>query len=346
MRARLLLALGVAASCFSPDPRDGLPCSQTGDCPPGQSCQIGICSSGLVADAAPLDAVAGDAALPDAPADFGPVELVPLLCPTAAACADAREPFLTADAIFFTGLAASPVGNTDIYSAVRTGPATFMQAASVGAVNTTYAEHGPFLSADGLSLWFARQDLSTGAAVRPYDQILVSTRAGGPFETARGVEGGVNTVLGDERSPQVDGAAAVMLFTRSPETAPADHDVYLARFEGGQWNTVERIDALSVAGANERSVALVEGRQAIFYIRDEQIHEALWTGEGPTAIAIDVVHDELDVAPLDVKVGVWSSPDGSEIWFDSNRSGAQQIYRAVRDPPTASGGRIRRRPIP
>jgi hypothetical protein len=143
-----------------------------------------------------------------------------------------------------------------------------------------------------------------------------------------------------------------MLFTRSAEKSPGDHDIYLARFEGGQWNTIERLVALSNEGGDERSLALVEGRRAIFFIRDDQIHEVIWAEEDASSLAAHVVHDELDTDPIDLKLGVWSSPDGTEVWFDSNRSGAQQVYRAVRAAPTSrpapppSGGRIRRRPIP
>jgi hypothetical protein len=344
---KLLAVPLLAASCFSPEAKDGLPCTDQGDCPPGQSCQVGICSSQMLSDARALDAAPGDAG-PPTPADFGAPELIPLTCPGAVSCADARDPFMSADggSLVFTYGVAPAGGNYDIYYAVRTGDTTFDMAASIGAINTTFAEHSASLSDDGKQIWFCRQDISTGAGVRPYDEILSGKRESGLFDAAAGVDGGVNTLLGDERSPRVSDDGTAMLFTRSQEKTLMDHDVYLARLEGGQWNTIERVEALSVELANERSIDLVEERHALFYVRDEQIHEAVWVGDDPTRIAVDVVHDELDAVPLDSKVGVWSSPDGSEIWFDSNRSTAQQIYRAVRPVPTPSGGRIRRRPIP
>jgi len=343
----LLLGVGMVCSCFSPDARDGLPCSAAGDCPPGQSCQVGICSSEVLPDASRLDAGTSDAG-PSPPGDFGGPMLIALNCPGPVLCTDVRDPFMNADgnSLVFTALVATPAGNYDIDYAVRLGDTTFGTAASIGAINTTLAEHSAFLSADGNQLWFARQDISSGTGVEPYDQILFSKRDTGLFDSASGVDGGVDTLRGDERSPQVSADGTAMLFTRSTEPALMDHDVYLARLESGQWNTIERIDGLSMEDANERSIALVEDRKAFFYIRDEHIHEALWTGDDPTRIAVDVLHDELDADPLDTKVGVWASPDGSEIWFDSNRgAGAQQIYRAVRDAPTPSGGRIRRTPI-
>lgn len=353
-RARLLVLVSTAAGCFAPDAREGLACSEAGDCPPGQSCQAGTCSGGSPVDAAVADGPEPDAGPPELPLSFGASELVVLTCPGPAVCADVRDPFLDQQrtTILFTYLIDAVNGNYDIYFSTRAMPeGAFPVAGSVGPINSTLNEHTAFMSDDGTSLWFARQDVSSGTPVRPYDEILLSKRVSGPFEVAAPVEGGVNTLLGDERSPQVLAGGQTMLFTRAPEIAQEDHDVYLARYESGQWNTIELVRELSAAGGNDRSLALVEAQRAIFFIRDDQIHEAIWTGEDPTAIAIEVVHDELDAVPLDSKIGLWASPDGAEIWFDSNRSGVQQIYRAVRAAPTgrpsigSSGGRIRRRPI-
>ena len=356
-RGRLvaLAAATLAAGCFSPEAREGLACSEDGLCPPGQSCESGVCQGGApVADAAAAsDGAAGADAAPDnAPPPFGPVEPVILTCPGLIVCADVRDPFLNAEltTILFSYAVTMPAGNQDLYVATRVGKGAFSPATSVGAVNTELAEHTPFLSGDGSSLWFARQDVSGGSETRPYDEILLSVRESGRFETAQPVAGAVNTSLGDERSPQVFSGGGSMLFTRSAEKSPGDHDAYLAQFEGGQWNTIERLVGLSTEGADERSLAVVEERRAIFFIRDDQIHEVIWAGEDASSLVAHVVHDELDADPIDLKLGVWSSADGTEVWFDSNRSGAQQIYRAVRALPTSwrkgsSGGRIRRRPI-
>ena len=352
-----LVVAAMSAACFAPDAGEGLPCSQAGDCPPGQSCQAGLCMSGTVIDGGTPDAPPLDAAPPDPPGAFEAAELVVLKCaasPAPIVCPNVRDPFLVPDTttILFTYAVNAVNGNYDIYAATRpTAADAFPPAGSVGAINSTLEEHTPFLSSDATALWFAREDISSGAAVRPYDEILLSLRVSGPFDTAAPVAGGVNTLLGDERSPQVTGDGKVMLFARSGEPTPANHDVYLARLEGGQWNTIALVGELSAPGGNERSLGLVEARKALFFIRDDQIHEVLYTGDEPTSVAVEVVHAELDSAPLDSKIGLWASPDGTEIWFDSNRSGAPQIYRAVRAAPTAgafrsSGGRIRRRPIP
>ena len=348
------LAILAAAGCFAPDAREGLPCSERGDCPPGQSCSAGVCraGAGVVDASASADGPAVDAGPADPPPPFGEVEPVVLMCPGPVVCADVREPFLGGEGktLLFSYVVNAVNNNVDIYIASRAeAQGAFGVAGSVGTINTMLAEHGPFLSRNGLSLWYAREDLSGGAPTRPYDEILLSTRVTGPFNAALPVTGAVNTSLGDERSPQVLGSGTLMLFSRAGEATPADHDIYLSRFEGEQWNTIERVTGLSNTGSDEPSVSLVEGRQTIFFIRDQQIHEAIWTGDDPSDIALVVVHDELDADPLDAKIGVWSSEDGTEVWFDSSRSGTQQIYRAVRAAPTRfprSGGRTGGRPIP
>ena len=348
------LAVVVVAGCFGPEAREGLPCSEAGDCPPDQSCSAGICrAEAAMFDASPAaDGPEGDAGPVDPPLPFGDVEPVVLMCPGPVVCASVRDPFLTDEGrtLLFSYLINEVNGNIDIYIANRDeAKGAFGVAGSVGTINTTLGEHTPFLSQDGLSLWFAREDTSGGTTTRPYDQILLSTRTTGPFDDAKPVTGAVNTLLGDERSPQVFTDGTVMLFSRAAEATPADHDVYLARFEGSQWNTVERVTGLSNADSDEHALSLVEARKAIFFIRDRRIHEAIWSGDDSTEVAHEIVHNELDADPLDDKSGVWSSPDGTEIWFDSNRSGTQQIYRSVRPAPTprgSSGGRTRRTPIP
>jgi hypothetical protein len=128
-----------------------------------------------------------------------------------------------------------------------------------------------------------------------------------------------------------------MLVARANSTSPGDGDLYLARLSAGseQWDTIERIDALSEAGHDERSVFAVPALRRLFFVRDGQIWEAQWVGDDLRQVAWSEVHPELDGADADkeVKAGVWVSPEGSEIWFSSDRSGAMQLYRAVRAGP-------------
>lgn len=64
MRSLLaLLAFAFLAGCFSPDPPEGIACSETGQCPPGQRCELGVCRSlagvldGSVDALPPIDAI-------------------------------------------------------------------------------------------------------------------------------------------------------------------------------------------------------------------------------------------------------------------------------------------------
>ena len=67
--AGLMPVVAAMSACFAPSPVEGLACSSTGECPVGQRCHDGLCSSGAPADAAapPVDAVPDGAPAPDGP---------------------------------------------------------------------------------------------------------------------------------------------------------------------------------------------------------------------------------------------------------------------------------------
>lgn len=44
MRGALLSAIGLATGCYQPVVPSGVPCSQSGECPRGESCVAGVCS--------------------------------------------------------------------------------------------------------------------------------------------------------------------------------------------------------------------------------------------------------------------------------------------------------------
>lgn len=312
--------IGVAA-CFDPSPRNGLPCTGDGECPPGQSCGEGICSSEAQADAAhDAEVAAADAAA--VPALFGDPVLVPIACEPV--CGELRDPWLdpTQTSLYFTAFVG---GGVDVYVATRaTAQVDFGLAGPAGTINTVDTEHAPFLSADGLRMWFSREVLPAGP---PHDEVLVSEA---PFTTAVPVSGVINTTGGDERGVWVSADGNVMLFARSSELAPADHDIYLARQDGGQWDTVERVPMLDRHEEDERSVWVLEEQRSIFVVRDGMIIETSWRGDDMLDLGTELRHTELDMTPLDDKYGVWASPEGNEIWFSSNRGGVFSLYRAVR----------------
>ncbi len=324
LRSLVACALPLAG-CFGPDAREGLRCSADGDCPPGQDCYQVEDRSVCLAQP-PSD----DGRPDDGIVHFGMPVRVELPCPGELPCISPRDPSLTDD-LTQIAFAVQPMNaetDLDVYLARRgTKEDVWPVAVPAGAIDTTQVEEGSWMTGNGLTLTFSR-----GALAPPYGELWVSERLQvdpDGFETSAPVSGVVNTLRGDERSGVRTADATALLFARALETAPGDHDLYLARDNSGQWDTVVRLPALSLAGSDERSVALVEGEKTLFVSRDERIFEARWTGDDIAGAEVIGAHDELQVVGATLVSGVWAAADGSEIWFGAC-SDSCDIYRAIR----------------
>jgi len=325
VRSLAMCALSLAG-CFGPHAREGLRCSADGSCPDGQHC--------FEVDGQPvcLAAPPGDAARPDDGIIlFGVPVAVELMCDTGeTACRSPRDPALTDDLkqMAFTIDAVNAAGDRDVYLARRaTAEEMWETAAPAGAIDTTQVEEGSWMTGNGLALFFARDDQAVAGP--PYDDLWVSERAdvADEFVTAAPLAGAVNTAHGSERwaARTADGSALVL--ARALEGTPDDHDLYLARERGGQWDTVAHLPALS--DGDERSLALVEEQKTLFFSRGERIFEARWTGDDLASAEVIGAHDELLVAGATLVSGVWAAPDAKQIWFGACAETCG-VYRAVR----------------
>lgn len=332
------LAAGLAGvvslvGCFGPEAREGLRCTAGGDCPPGQDCypvaggpEPGVCASAPPPGDGSPTADAGSLA-------FGAPEAVELMC-NDVPCPSPRDPTLAGDRkqIAFTAATANAPGDLDVYLAIR--PTAFdpwFPAQPAGAIDTLQAEEAGSLTADGLRLYFARDDQSSAGP--PHAELWVSDRLapGDPFDGASPVAGVVNTSRGNERAAVPTADATRLVFARSLDVDLADHDLYVALEGGGQWDAVTRLEAVSQAGSDERSLAIVEQDDVnmLFVSRGNRILEARWSGGYIAGAEVVSEHDELVVADATSVSGVWVSPDGSEIWFGACGASCS-IYRAVR----------------
>jgi hypothetical protein len=324
---RLLVACALSmAGCFGPDAREGLRCSADGDCPPGQDCYQ-VQGSSVCLSEAPSDASGPD----DRIILFGVPVQVDLLCEGEVACASPRDPSLTDDLkqIAFSTDSMNADRVPDVYLARREAPEDMWgTAAPAGAIDSPLVEEGGWLTGDGLALFFSRDDPAVNAP--PYSDLWMSARADptANFDTGQPIPGVVNTSHGIERWAARTGDKTQLLFARALDVAPTDNDLYLAHEAGGQWDTVARLAGLSLAGSDERSLALVEGQKTLFVSRGEHIFEARWKDDIAGAEVIGA-HDELLVAGATVVSGVWAAPDASEIWFGACIETCG-VYRAVR----------------
>lgn len=319
------------AGCFGPEAREGLRCTAQGDCPPGQDCYpvAGGPQPGVCASAPPSDG--GGSAADGGAAAFGAPEPVDLICGEFP-CMSPRDPSLTEDRkqILFTVETLNAAGDLDIYLANR--PTAFDPwdtAAPAGAIDSLYVEEGGWVSGIGLELYFTRDDQNVGGP--PYGDLWVSSRLAvtDPFDGSAPAPGVVNTSKGNERGAASSADQTRLVFARALDVDLGDHDVYLALEGGGQWDSVARIEGVSQAGADERSVAVVEATRTLFVSRGDRIVEARWSGGFIAGAEVVSVHDELVVAGAELVSGVWAAPDGDEIWFGACGTTCA-VYRAVR----------------
>ena len=276
------------AGCFGPDAREGLRCSRAGDCPPGQDCYE-TAEGQICASQPPVDAAGGRCRR----APFGAPELVELVCPELA-CLSPRDPSLNGDRtqLVFTVQTLNAVGDHDIYMAFRANPEDpFDMAAPAGMINSLLAEEGSALSEDGLTLFFTpgRSERQAGP---PYGNLFESSRTqvGDAFDIASEVPGVVNTSFGNERGAAANAEHTRLVFGRALDLDLPDHDLYLARAGGAQWDTVERLDTVS-HGRRRRAVGRPgRGAKLLFVSRGDRILEARWEGDELIGAEVVAVH--------------------------------------------------------
>jgi len=162
---RVAFLVVFLVGCFEPVVPTGVPCSMTGECPQGQLCDRvrNLCG------APPIDASILDAGEPDGPIDAPLIDAPPLgpwgqVLPITqlntpdvetdpAISADGLELFFSSDRPGGPGSA----GDQDLYVATRTNAALAFGAPSiVTELATAQIETAPYLTPDGLTLYFTR----------------------------------------------------------------------------------------------------------------------------------------------------------------------------------------------
>jgi hypothetical protein len=234
-------------------------------CPDGQHC--------FEVDGQPvcLAAPPGDAAAPDDRIIlFGVPVAVELMCDTAETpCRSPRDSGADRrpDPDGFHDRLGERAGDRDVYLARRaTAEDMWETAAPAGAIDTTLVEEGSWMTGNGLALFFARDDQSVAGP--PYDDLWVSERAdwsrrsSTPPRRSRSGQHAATEASGGRRARPTEARWCSRARSRQ---RPDDHDLYLARDGGGQWDTVAHLPALS--DGDERSLALVERQKTLFFSR-------------------------------------------------------------------------------
>ncbi len=237
------------------------------------------------------------------------------------------NPTLTADLlqIYFTS---SRGDNTDIWWASRSSPDTpFDEPQPVEALNTSGFDASPAVEADGLTLWFSRE-----RDEEPNDlEIWVARRdsledAWGEPELA--VE--LNSDFDDIARPT--GAGGLLM----PLASRREQDTYLTYFAqratlDDSFDAPRLATELVVDGANTVDAFLTNDGLTLLYS-----HSTDESGDLFVASRAGLSEEFSNERPLDSLNTTaddrdpWLSPDGSVLFFASDRDGALTIYQARR----------------
>jgi hypothetical protein len=263
-------------------------------------------------------------------APFGNITVVSELSPDGG---EAEDPTLTSDQleIFFLSTRNGGPGHGDVWFATRASAGLAWSAPSVVPnVNTAYHEKGPAIAADGLSLWVGSDRGSTGSG--PIE-IFVATRASGTAGWSTPV---LVTELDSpqDQIPYPPGERGLVMPLSRRATATEPYEIFTAArpSESSPWSTPVRVDSVDTSGVNVDGFLSDDGLALYFSSDRLSGSQDLFVAERSdrsAPFAAPVALAALNT-PAYEEAGPWVSPDGHEIYFESDRTGTKQIYHAVR----------------
>jgi hypothetical protein len=225
-------------------------------------------------------------------------------------------------------------GPEDIYMATRAGRgAAFSPARPITEVNTAADEGTPFLTSDGLGLYFY--------AVRPEGvgqrDIWLATRA-----TPTGAWGAprlVENVNGEanEQNPWVSRDGRIIVFDSNRARGDGGPDLWLARRDSvaSSFGTPVSLREVNTS-AFEEGPALSPDALTLFFASTRGGGGGgdldIWSASRPgasSAFSAPTPVTELNTDGTELDLAL--SSDGEELFFSSSRDSRQQLYRALRN---------------
>ncbi len=242
-------------------------------------------------------------------------------------------PALSADALTLIVSEVAGGGVEHLYSATRTDRGTvFSVAAAITEVNTADAQGTPFLSYDGLTLYFF--------SIRPAGlgdrDIVFATRpdTSTPFSDAVWLEG-VNTA-DREHLPTLTEDELTIVFSSNRAGGMGLSDLWTAQ-------RASRTDAFSApvnlsgidTADDETGPALSPEGLTLFFVSDRAggLGRAdIWMAtrpdpSSPFGAPVNVAEVNSDASEIDPAI----SADGRELFFSRDTSGSREIWRSIRD---------------
>jgi hypothetical protein len=261
---------------------------------------------------------------------FGTIELVTELAATSSDDID-ENPTLTQDLleIYFTSNRDGGSGSDDVWMAQRTaGDDSFGEPVPVDSVNTDRSETSPAISADGQVLWVG-VELDGGLGGR---DIWRFERTGTAPEFGTAInEPNVNSTEDDIPRPPGNAQRTMPLASHRGD---AVYTTYLATRPSvtADFTKPVLLEELVVDNLKLTDAFLTDDGLDIYFVRAKGdigdiyvAHRETLTSPFGTAIALSTINTDQD------ERDPWLSPDGSRLYFVSNRSGVKRIYQAARE---------------
>lgn len=276
----------------------------------------------------PADAAPECDPCPCSTGPFGPPELVRGL----GLDTDVFGPALSADglSLFFSSID----GDEDIFSATRADRGSeFTSATRVANLDEEGSADGtPFLSADGLSLYFF--SIRSDPAAPGNRDLWVARRpeVGGGFE-APSLLAGVNSEALDHL-PRLSSDELTLMFVSGRASENAFSNIWIAERESRDGPFSEPIELAGInTDVREEGFSLSGDGLTLFFAsnRADDLDMDIWVatrpsrftefGEVENLIAVNTPSADLDPA---------LSADGFELFFASDRNGSVQLFRSAR----------------
>ena len=273
-----------------------------------------------------------DASITVAAEVFGPPEIVAELIASDDDDNDDEKPTLTADRleIFFLSTRPGGPGSGDVWHASRARAEDAWGTPSlVAEVSSPFQERSPAIADDGLTLWIGSSRPGGSGGL----DIWVSTRATRTAGwSAPVLVPGLNSP-GDE-IPRPPGAGGLVMPLAYRTSYIDEYQIKVASRPtmAGPWTTPSLLPEVDTANIDVDGFLSADGLVLHFstdraHKGDQDLYVARRTSVGGPFAAFAPI-GSLNTSHTDRDP--WISPDGGEIYFSSDRTGALRIYRANR----------------
>ena len=260
---------------------------------------------------------------------FGPPELITGL----ELSGNQYGPALSSDAVTLILAEVAGGGLENLYVATRSDRGTtFSAAAAIAELNTADDEGTPFLSYDGLTLYFY-STRSEGLGDR---DILFATRpdTAAQFTDAVWLEG-VNTA-DREHLPTLTQDELSIVFSSNRAGGEGESDLWTAQraSRSDAFGVPVALSEINTAG-DETGPSLSPDGLTLFFVSDDASglgSEDIWMAtrpdaNGPFEAPVNVAEVNSDGSEIDPAI----SADGRELFFSAVTSGSREIWRSVRE---------------